>query len=289
MFVLFALLLVGFLLVAIAVGMSDFYAYSAMPGPGAVDITTERQALLGPITWYLLRGVVIDTGAVDAGNTPTTELRHGLLMGQLTSNGYWQHYQPNATNGCGLAQGFLWEARKTIDTSGNSVNRPAQVVMAGGLVKTSQVLLLDEQARRQLQNRFTFDDRLTGPIGGYTQTVAKTANYTVVNGSGATAAYIPANAGDNNTHFTTTGAVAEVDFTLGSPAKGNRFRFTNTVGQNMKVIGSANIVAPNNAAATTISFQTAGQLIGSSVEIEADETGTKWIALIHGPNAVTIS
>lgn len=260
--------------------MADLFAGTALPGPGAVSITQERMALLGPITWYLLKGIVINgSAATDAGNTPTTELRHGLLMGQRTSDDFFAHYQPNGTDGTQNCQGFLWEARTTIDSDGNTVNRSAQLVIAA-YVRTSQLLLLDEQARRQMQGRFIFDDRLCGVIGGYRQTLAKTADYAVVGGT------------DNDTHFTTTGAAGAVNFTLPAVAKGNRFRFTNTVGQNMTITAPAGkLVALNNAAATSVAFSTAGQLIGGSMEIVADETGTKWLALNQsaGANTVTVA
>jgi hypothetical protein len=45
----------------------------------------------------------------------------------------------------------------------------------------------------------------------------------------------------------------------------------------------------NNAAATSIAFTTAGQLIGASVEIVADDTGSKWIALMQSTTTATIT
>lgn len=252
--------------------MADFFAATATPGLGAASMTSERMALLGPPWWYLLKGVVLDTSASDAGNSPTTELRHGLLMGKLSSNGFYQHYQPNVVTGPQVVEGFLWMPRRTIDTDGNSVNRDAQIVIAG-YVKSSQLLLLDENARRQMQSRFVFDDRPTPIFGGWTQVIPKTANYTVVAGGLNTP-------GDNNTHFTTTGNAAAITFTLPAVAKGNRFRFTNTVDQNMTIAGPANtLVVFNNAAATSIAVQTVAQKIGASFEVTANDDGTKWLVL----------
>ena len=84
-----------------------------------------------------------------------------------------------------------------------------------------------------MQGRFIFDDRLTYTPAPFFQTVPKTANYTVVAGA------------DNGTHFTTTGNAGAITFTLPAVAKGNRFRFTNTVGQAMTITAPANtLVAP---------------------------------------------
>lgn len=258
--------------------MADLFGATALPGPGAVSITNERMALLGPITWYLLKGIVIKgSAASDAGNTPTTELRHGLLMGKRTSDGFYANYSGTATDGTGIAEGCLWEGRSTIDSDGNTVNRTGELVIAA-YVRASDLIGLDELARRQMQGRFIFDDRACSVIGGFRQTVAKTANYTVVAGT------------DNDTVFTTTGATGEVDFTLPAVAIGNRFRFVNTVGQTMKVIAPAGkLVTFNNAAATSVAFSTAGNLIGAVVDIIADEAGAKWIVLPYGANTMTVA
>lgn len=258
--------------------MPDLYGYAAMPGPSTVTTTQDRTAILGPMTSYLLKGIIIKGSATsDAGNTPTTDLRHGLLLGQRTADGYHATYNPVGTDGTQLCQGFLFEQRSTLDADGNTVDRPAQMVIAG-YVDPTFLSLLDEQARRQLNPRFIFDDRLSGPTGGYTQTIAKTANYSIVVAT------------DDNTHFTTTGNAAPITFTLPAVSKGARFRFTNTVGFNMLVTGPAGtLVTFNNAAATTVSFVTAGNLIGATVEIVANDDGTKWLVIPHGSNTMTVA
>lgn len=247
--------------------MADLYPYSALPGMSTDSVTTERWALWYGATWYLLKGVQIDSGAVDAGNTPTTELRHGLLMGLVTANGRATHYQPNAVDGSQLVAGVLWEARKMIDTDGIAVSRIGQIVVSGPL-RTTQLLLLDENARAQMVNRFIFDDRLHHTPAEFYQTIPKATSYTVVAGT------------DSGTHFTTRGAAGAVTFTLPAVAKGNRFRFTNEVDQNMTVTGPAStLVTFNNAAATSVAVSTASQKIGATFDIVANDNGTKWIVL----------
>lgn len=249
--------------------MADFFAGQAMPGPGAASTTNERSALLGPITWYLLKGIVLKSTASDAGNTPTTELRHGLLLGKVTADGFYEHYQPNATTGVGVAEGFLWEARRSIDSDGTTVNRPAQMVIAG-YVAASQLLLLDQQARGQMFGRFIFDDALNGNSCGWQQVVAKTADYTVV-------------AGDNNTIFTTQGAAGAVNFTLPTIAKGLRYRFFNEAAQTMTITSAVadTLVVFNDLAADSIAFSTAAELIGGSVEVFANANATKWLVFVN--------
>lgn len=249
--------------------MADIYAYSGLPGPSSAETTSERNALLGPASSYLLKGVVIKgSAASDAGNSPTTELRHGLLMGKRATDGYYAHYAPNATDGTQVTEGFLFEARRTIDTTGNTVDRVGQIVVAGH-ARASQVLLLDQQARAQLFGRMTFDDDLVGNQCGWKQVLAKTANYTVV-------------AADNNTIFTNQGASGAVTFTLPTIAKGLRYRFFAEANQNLIVASAAGdtLVVFNDAAADSIAFQTANEIIGGAIEVYANADATKWLVFV---------
>lgn len=258
--------------------MADMFPYQALAGFQAADLTVERQATWGGATWYLLKGAQIASGAADAGNSPTTQLRHGLLLGIVAATLVATNYAPNAADGSNVVAGFLWEQRNMLDTAGNAVSRVGQIVCAGA-VQGSQLILLDEQARRQMQGRFIFDDRLCGTLGGYRQIIAKTTGYQIVNGT------------DNDTHFTTTGAAGSVTFTLPATIqKGQRWRFTNCVGQNMVITAPAGkFVLFNNAAATSLTFSTAGNLIGANVEVVVDETGAKYIAFLGCTNTATVS
>lgn len=258
--------------------MSDFFGYSAPAGVTDADVTNERWALWAGATWYLLKGVRIDSGASDAGNSPTNELRHGLLMGIVSSNSSKAtNYAPNATNGSEIVSGFLWEPRNMKDTSGNAVDRDGQLCVMGP-VKNGQLLLLDSQARAQMYGRFLFDDDLSGNSMGWKRTVAKTASYSVL-------------VSDNNTIFTNTGAAGAVTFTLPAAAKGLRYRFFGTANQNLLVTGAAAnlLVAANNATATTVALQTANLKIGSGFEVVADDTGLLWLVMPIGAGTVTVS
>jgi len=103
--------------------------------------------------------------------------------------------------------------------------------------------------------------------GGLRLVTAKTADYTLT-------------AADVGGLFTTTGATGTVTFTLPAVATstGYWYDFMNTVGQTMTVTAPANkLVAFNNATATSITFSTASELIGSGVRVVCD--GAKWIAM----------
>lgn len=92
-------------------------------------------------------------------------------------------------------------------------------------------------------------------------------------------------AADGGKTFTTTGGSGAITFTLPAIANvydGWRARFVNVVDQNMLVTAPAGkLVVFNNAAATTIAFQTASEKIGNAVEILYDSTLAKYIALVY--------
>jgi hypothetical protein len=102
--------------------------------------------------------------------------------------------------------------------------------------------------------------------------VAKTANYQIVSP-------LANAAGDAcGTCFTTRGAAGAVTFTL--PAitgnmSGLWYEFRTVAGQNTTVAGAAGtVVTFNNAAATSVTTSTAGQLIGAHFRAVCD--GTSW-------------
>jgi hypothetical protein len=251
--------------------------------PGAIDaiFSTERDLEWGPVSNYYLLSGKLDSTAVDAGNSPTTELRRGLLLGRVTSTGKLKQYNPTATDGTQYAIGPLFqEVNMLAPETQIAADHACRYIAFGVGIKSAQVLLLDEQARRQLQKRILFDDFQTREIfGGWSRITAKTGNYTVLST-------------DNNTHFTTTGNAGALTFTLPTtiPAPGWRARFSNTVDQNMIVAAPANkLVAFNNAAATSVALSTAGNKIGSGFEITVDEGSTKYIAIPYGQGTVTVA
>lgn len=98
---------------------------------------------------------------------------------------------------------------------------------------------------------------------------------------------------DNGSFCTNAGAAGPVTFTLPAIAANYRFGFYVVAGQNLLVTSKegGNIVAFNNAAANTLAFQTAGQLIGGCLILQSNELGTLWYSHDEsaGSNALTIS
>jgi hypothetical protein len=250
-----------------------------MPGMNSPAVSTECEFIAGTIASWQLKGVVIDSGAVDAGSTPTTTLRRGLVMARLTSSGNFTNYDPTQTGGQNIAVGLLFDNTNMLDiNSGVVANKIGRIVPFAFDVKASQCFGLDTQARRQMRGIY-FDDTWWANADQNLELVEPHAtSYTIL-------------ATDNNKTFTTRGAVGAVTFTLPTLARGLKFSFVNEAAQNMAVTGAAAnlLVTFNNLTATTVTFSTAGQLIGANVDVVANEDATKWLVIQAGAHTMTVS
>lgn len=242
------------------------------PGSGAVLSSTEAEFLWNNGGHYIQDSGMIDSTAVDSGNTPTTKLRRGLLMGKITSTGLWADYDPTATDGTQKCLGILREAVNMVIPTGSSASNHMGRFVLGGPVVASQLINLDFVARKQMANRFLFDDDLIGQGLFPKELIAKAADYTVLG-----------TVVDNNCVFTTLGGAGAINFTLPTVAKGLRFGFFNQVDQNMTITAAAGdiMVVFNDLAADSIAFSTASEKIGAYVEVFSDTAGTKWLTKVN--------
>lgn len=246
-----------------------------LPGIDASVETAENEFTWGPNAPVPLVGGTIDSTAVDSGNTPTTTLRRGLVMGRIASTSKFVHYDPAATDGSQDPIGILFMTVNMYDSATAATRDKQGVVLPWGFVKVGQLYGFDEYARGRLRNLFPDDLRQLSLF----KPVSKTTDYTVV-------------AADNGTHFFTLGAAGAVNFTL--PAitncRGYRFRFSNVVDQNMTITAPAGkLVTFNNAAATSVAFSTAGNKIGASMEIVGLPDSSKYLVIPSGANTMTVA
>lgn len=229
-------------------------------------------------TWTQM---VIAGASRDTGNTGyTTLLRSGLILGRVTTTKKIKEWNPTGTDGSEKIFGIL-DIDVNTQRLGSNQDRWLGYLMVAGRIKADRLIIpgnaslgivgdsLEHLIRAQLFGRFIFDDDYSGNyFGGYRNVVAKTADYTVVEG-------------DNNTLFTTRGAAGAVNFTLpATPKKGLRFAFYNAANQNLTVTaGTADtLVAINDLAADSISLETADLKIGGMIEIFGDGTG--WLSRV---------
>lgn len=243
-------------------------------------LTTARETYENAFRWGnhgqgIFANAVISGAARDTGNTPTTELRPGLVLGQILSTGKYTAYSPSATDGSEVASAVLLEGLRVQSFEGTDVDR-FYAVLVGGPVQASKLINLDLMARAQM-SKFVFDDSSGfGAIPGnhwfpWKRFQTKTADYTIV-------------ASDNFTMFDNTGAGGTVVLTLPTIANGylfglraqaaQTFRFTSSEGSN--VVGTS---------ATNSSVSVAA--IGGVIYIYSNPGATKWIVEQHGTQTIT--
>lgn len=248
--------------------------YGIVPG-----LTTSRETYEAEFRWGsqfqgVFASALISGSATDSGNSPTFELRPGLLLGQILSTGKYTAYSPTATDGSEVASAILLEALRMQDFSGNAVDR-FYAVLVGGPVQATKIINLDLMARQQM-SKFIFDD--IGNMQGnhwfpFKRFRTKTADYTIV-------------ASDNFTMFDNVGAGGAVVLTLPAIANGYMFglrceaaqvlRFTSNEGGN--VVGTS-------ATDTSVSVTA----IGGVIWIYSNPAGTKWIVEQHGTQTITVA
>lgn len=262
--------------------MTRIADWGMIPGLTTAQETFESAYTWGRSTSLLYTGGVIDAGALDPTNTPTFELRQGLLLGQKYATGTWTNYSPTASDGSEVARGVLVTQLRMQDFQGNTQAKFFGILV-GGPIQSAKIIGLDAMARSQM-SKFVFDDVPGGYVGNhqfpYLRFQHKTANYTLV-------------ALDNLSVFDNQGAVAEVDFTLPAIGPGYFFGFKAVADFTLKVISAegANIVALNNAAASSVAFSTATQIIGGGVRVYSNPAGTLWYVenASAGANTITVA
>ena len=286
--------------------MYEFTGFGAIPGVDDIRQNAEAAVTFGP--WEYNRSfvvpVLLDGAARDAGNTEdTTVLRPGLLLGQSRSGGNFKvkEWLPGGTPAAAsvgdeyLFGVLLWDA-KTQQLGANK-DRWFGYALVGGMVKTDALIVPgnsnagingdanEHYVRGLLGSRFM----LAGPdvmyheaapgLGGWRAVIAKTSNYTVLEG-------------DNGTFFTNLGAAGAVTFTLPAVAncKGQRYGFYVAADQNVIVASAAanGLITFNNAAASSVAYQTAGNKLGGFFEV-IGLSATKWMVIAHGANTVTVA
>jgi hypothetical protein len=259
--------------------MSEFCAGNA---PG---FATQIEAQETSVLWVGRQGqdlaatrkATIGSTTVDTDKTPQTTLRGGNVLAILDADGKANTYSADANDGRQIAVGVLEKSQDMLQ-AGTATDRFTQMLVHG-LVKEGELLGLDARAKQQLGMRLTFDREvspqagvLMHPRGIY----RKAANYTVT-------------ADDNGLLFLATAAVT---FTLPTKANGLAFRFAQSADANLVIQGSSDLITLNSAAASSVTFSTSGEKIGSQVLVECIYTDTatlKWLVTNLGATTPTVA
>ncbi len=99
-------------------------------------------------------GITIVASAVDAGNTPTTTLRKGLVLGKITASGKYKEYDPSASDGSETAALILVDEVDLLQDSVDGATARDQLAtgMMHGVVDESALHGCDAAAKAALDN-----------------------------------------------------------------------------------------------------------------------------------------
>lgn len=256
-----------------------------LPGTRSAQFTTAREIFWGGDSsrQKILRGQGQFSDTLrDAGETPTTIIRPGLLLGRLTADSKLVHWDPAATNGSQWLQGVNEHELVMVEGyAATAAERFGPVVLQGPL-RAAQLLILGTAlpsssfqylARRRLHEMgCNLDDDPQGYLAGVTpRTITKTATGPIL-------------ATENGADIHVVGAAA-VTLTLPTLVPGLQYRFINGANQNMIIAAAiaGELVTINDLAANSITFSTASQMIGATLDVWSDYlNGTlKWLTQVQ--------
>lgn len=245
----------------------------SLPGFGAIKETEESQIwTAGPDNQHcrFLQKALIASTVTDAGNTPTSTIRGGQVLGLKDSDGKMYLYDADATDGTQTVVGVVPKHLSMLDKFGTAEDKLSRMLTAG-IIKSSDLLLngnaAADKAAIAVLYRLGFRIAQIDPHGSafgiaFKSRYFKTADYTVLDA-------------DHGKAFYAAGAGA-VNFTLPSLAtvgKGFQAFFYNTVAQNMVITGAADTIVYGDAAggySTTLTFSTANKQMGGQALMVSD-------------------
>lgn len=257
----------------------------AVPGFGAVLYTTEREILWGRDDQHLpllYRNSIISGAARDAGNSPTTILRKGLVLGKVDASGELEEWDADASDGTQNIYAVLNREMRAQDFDANNVDR-AYSTLLGAPVIAAQLLIqgsafvghIDEYlARRQMHAMgFRFDDDPQGFKSGLIE------RYATVTGT------TDALTADENGTILNYSNAASVTVTLPTIQPGLEYTVIRSADEEF-IVASAegdNIVMGNDLSADSVTVTTAGEQIGASYTLKSVYFGTtlKWLIRIN--------
>lgn len=220
--------------------------------------------------------ITLDSAATDSGNTPTTTLRAKLCVARVTASGKYVAYDADDSGGAEIPVGFLVAATAV---SGDT----AADIYLSGEFDVSECPGLDLLARQILSKRgFSFREDATPDVTAledadcFLGVSRKGTNYVLT-------------AADHGKLFVATGAVS---FTLPVKENGLRFDFVQTANNDLTISGDADIIAKNNATATSVAYSTSNQKIGARCRVDCvyTDTGTlSWVFSSFCTNTITVT
>jgi len=241
------------------------------PGFSAIKETEEVQIFsTGPDNQHkrFVMKADIKSTVTDSGNTPTTTLRGGMILGLKDSDGLCYKYVADGTDGTQKPVGILPKHLSMLDRDGTAEDKFTKVNTAGIIKNAAADLVGSDKYVLGVLASLGFTFASLDPLGSvfrppyFKARYYKTADYTVVDA-------------DHGCAFYAAGSGA-VNFTLPSLAtvgKGFMAYFFNTVAQNMVITGAADTILYGDAAgglSTSLTFSTSNKQIGGQALMVSD-------------------
>jgi hypothetical protein len=132
--------------------MNEHLGEDARPGMGPVVVQTAALVLKNE-SWFITRGVVIPSDAEDAGNTPVTKLRAGLVLVRVEAGGDNQgKYVPvdhddAPVHGAVAHAAILMKPVNMIGRDGSTVEEMSAPALIAGWIDEDHVIIVDEDYR----------------------------------------------------------------------------------------------------------------------------------------------
>lgn len=251
-------------------------------GVGADRTTFESELLWGAPhvrDGSIKKSVIISGAGRDAGNTITTNLRPGLILGKITATGLYVQLDADAADGTQFFGAVLDTEMRAIDIDGANANREFGMLVARAPIKARRLFIegvafighVDEflLRRQMVAAHFLFDDDPQGYLAGQGyrfETNTTTAHTLVAADNGKTVAY---------------SNVAAVLVTLPTIQPGLEYDLLRVADEEI-VVASAegdNIIVGNDMSADSVTVTTGGQQIGQRFRIKSVYVATtlKWI------------
>lgn len=226
----------------------------------------------------------IASATVDAGNTPTSTLRHGCIFGLTDSTGKAGLYDADGNLGLQNVIGVNEQAIDMLGRNGVAVDQ-MKSLLTGGIFKDITQLVGYDKAAAATLFRMGFTNAGAVPHGSMFGLHFKARYFK--NGTTLAGAYTVLDSDHGCMLVATTAAM---NFTLPSLAtvgRGFQVFLYNAVDANMVITGAANTIITGDAGgalSTTITFSTANAKMGSHALMYADygtdEATLQWYALM---------
>lgn len=259
------------------------------PGVGAERAVTESELLWGADqarNAALWLSAVVSGATRDAGNTPTTVLRPGLLLGKLDSGGEYEEWDADTTDGSQNIAGILDAELRAQDFDATNADRVFRLLVARAPVKVRKLLIegsafvghVDEYlARRQLHAAgFVLDDDPFSYKAGQGNRITRTTGTTLT-----------PTADQNGMLFLLSNA-ASVTVTLPAIKAGLIYDFLREGDEELVIVSPTadNVIVGNDLSADGVTFTTASEHMGAQIRVESIYVNTtlKWrMTLPHVP------